>query len=235
MYVPRFRNKLDLLVALVILIGASGASIFFYTDIRSIEAAPAPVLSFIGEGKHRFAVIKDGLCVGEFSSELERAPVPVVTAGAGLRASYGKYLTQAGFSSRASFNPLGQLVESFSTLSGAGISATAHTLNSDPIQVEMRIEMAGERYRYQVEIPGPLMLQRNPDSSYRLLYGHLPGAGNLVSSLIYGLSRHFELREHEIGSNQPACPDDLAGSIDLTPAINLLDGRIKKLEKIVEG
>ena len=192
---------------------------YAYASIRQIEKPKTVVIQRVREGTERYKILSGAQCPGDFSVTMMHDAVWGIKAEGHLKTSYGKQIVDAKLDSEALFNPLGQLNSAHLTVEADNYTVTVQLTNPHPITVDVQATGNGPQFSQQFSIPGPVLINRNPDGSYHVDYAYLPIDQDPALRTVQGfLGKQLNLSMVS-ESTAPDCDAGGEARLDLLPLI----------------
>lgn len=170
---PTIRRNLDLIIASTILVSSTLIAIYAYASATESKKPLTTFLSHITEGTSDLVIMNGNKCPGEIHTRF------IVEGSYGLkstgvfRTSYGSDMEDANFTAEAFFNPLNQFTRGEVHISTAKFSIEVKATNPNPIRVEITSQ-GSLSYAGSFSIPGPILIEKSGEKSYRINYPELP-------------------------------------------------------------
>lgn len=218
------KRNLDILVAVGIFICSTAVSFFSFNQVHEVEKPTSVPFQEIIEGSSRYQVLNKDLCVGHFEFELNKETLYLLTGKGLLQVKLPQKDLKVSIGAQWTFNPLGQLINSQTTLSSPDFSLSLSSENINPITLHLKASSGGPTYKRTLSVPGPVLLSQNPSGrSYRIDYFALEQASiSRFMSVSSTLSKPLRIVPAEL-SPHPCDRENLA-SFDLRePVANLID------------
>ena len=164
-------NKLDLLLASLILALSLGVAGYSYGSVRRIEQTSFSI-STLAKGKSEYQIASHGVCVGKVSVEVFDDRALALELLSTINTTYLGRLLQANLTIQSVFNPLGQMQTTTAKLVGKDFQVSVDTNGVNPAKASIRAQVSQDKYHYDLSVPGPLLLVKKGDR-YSLDYPRL--------------------------------------------------------------
>lgn len=208
----RLFRRIDLQIAIVLLLAASAVCAFTYRRIVQEEMPDQAILSSFPGGDHRYALMGEQGCIGEMQTSMrfDEDQYQFKLNGNFRFLLWGKPMdsTIDGF---ASFNSIGQLGGAAFTVRADKLFVRFGAIDLNPITLKLRVVYDGRPAEYQLQVPGPASLKENRDRTYRLEYLHFGKVMSNYSQMIeHPALKSLRVKSIEVGENHPGCADNRA-------------------------
>ena len=176
--------KFDTFVATALFFAATIISFQAYREIQVVEHPGTSLLNSVVLGKHEYILSDSTRCVGSFTSNFLKDPGTTITSDGNfkfrLRGTTIDVKTFAG----AFFNALNQLVALNISAEMPQARLDIHITNPSPMNIEILLNAGSRNFERKFTVPGPVLLLKNSDGSYRLDYLLLESvAGSMLTSI----------------------------------------------------
>ncbi|MFN8391740.1 MAG: hypothetical protein U0136_15735 [Bdellovibrionota bacterium] len=162
--------RFDTFVAALFLLAASIVSISAYRAMNVIERPRGSLLQSLPVGDTQYALFAGSQCLGTLSLAFRREQQTTLVSNGEYTFSYqGKQLPVKTFFG-AYFNVLEQLVACNASVEGEGFRFDAKMINPSPMKIDLQLTMLGKSFARHISLPGPVMLRKNRDDTYRVEY-----------------------------------------------------------------
>ena len=175
MQLRRVLFRTDVLFALALFLVGLAVSVAAYAYVLDSLIASRAVIREIPVQEQHYTIVVGDRCVGEFSHVVERQSENIILRGKGeVLLQLGQNQKSAKFLLEATFNGLGQLGASLGSIKFEGGEIRFGTEEINPLRAVLRLHNISQPYqRFEMRVPGPVMLYRNNAESYRIEYLHL--------------------------------------------------------------
>lgn len=226
------KEKVDILVALFVLVSCASLSVVCYARLQQIERPEEIPFRDISEGESRYYAVNRGSCVGLFDVVATHETLYQINVKGKLRILLPGKEHVASIEVISSFNPLGQLFHSRARIYSPDYSLELTAENINPLNLSVSAKTGTHSYFREFSLPGPVLISRNPkDSSFRIDYFYLEA---LETSQLIGFSQslrdNLSVRVILEESAVSKCTTESLRPLDLTQPINALRSFLTKLQ-----
>ncbi|NMC64475.1 MAG: hypothetical protein GYA55_15020 [SAR324 cluster bacterium] len=222
--------RLDLLVALLVLLISSSTSAYMFKDILIKNAESIVSLEGLKTGEQKFSILSGAKCVGSFSYDLKisRETSDIEFKGE-LNISAFENHFNPKVDGSVTFNNLGQLGTSIMTIDMQDIKITAGTLGIRKMSATIKSMVKNETKHTKVQlIAGPFILSSDKKGLYKIS-GPIPNQWNPAPKNIYFLRmlQSFGLTLSPISDVQTSCDMEARESLDVTQILKRLNSFLR--------
>ncbi len=163
-----------IILAAIIFLASVSATVFAYARILEIER-PAFVFldDYLSVGRREFLFKSEGSCIGSISVDIWREKATTIKTTGVLRATLNSKNIDIKIESQSYFNPLGQMTDSTTRLTGPNFMASAITKEIHPIKVTLALNAAGKDLSLNKELPGPIQVAESTPGKLHLEYSQV--------------------------------------------------------------
>lgn len=231
---PRLKSRLDILIGTLIFVSAATLSAAGYAQLLEIEKPEKVVLRSIPEGKTTYHMLHRNSCVGILDLEASHETLFAVNAHGKLHILLPQGLRVFSIQLQSSFNPLGQMIGSMAKTTSPDYELALSTENINPLLLRVSAKSASQRYHREFSLPGPVILSRDSDRSFRIDYFYLQSLGNAQNvQLLESLRRLIDLRLVPAQDSPVPCSAQKLSSLDLTRLVQNVRVIIEGLRAVV--
>ena len=216
-----FRN-FDIIVATFVLTAGTVTTGFSYLKIREIEH-PRNVLfeGALPSGKSTTVISNEHGCVGHFTTQISKAKGVLIETNGMLRLRTGDRELSVSIGARASFNPLGQMMDGLVKLSSDQVRLLIEAKNVNPIELNLSAHVGTEKHVFSTSSRGPLILEEFEPGRYRLEHNNPMVIRPELTRLSSGvLQNEMRLSFDTYTGNPPGCRETW---LNLNPLINRVE------------
>lgn len=216
-----FRN-FDIIVATFVLTAGTVTTGFSYLKIREIEH-PRNVLfeGALPSGKSTTVISNEHGCVGYFTTEISKAKGVLIETNGLLRLRTPDRELNVSIGTRASFNPLGQMMDGLIKLSSDQVRLLIEAKNVNPIELNLSAHVGSEKHSLSTSTRGPLILDEYEPGHYRLEHNNPTVIRPELTRLGNGvLQNEMRLSFDTYTGSPPGCRETW---LNLNPLINRVE------------
>lgn len=213
--------KVDVLFATFVFILALVVSGAAYKALVEVERPEQEMLRALALGESSYAVTQGDSCIGNFKTEVKTEPDVTIISDGEMRFLFAEkpvtVLTFVG----VLFNALDQMVSFNLHLDTEDIHFRFITSNTNPVRAVVTVDFQGRQYERSFSAPGPVMLRKNQDGTFRVDYSVLTGSVSGYANAITQLpTDQIDINVTPIANGAQPCRDAGTGRLVLDPLVD---------------
>ena len=169
--IPKYlRQRLDIVIAVVVFVASTAGSFLAYASIIEKENTKQLLFPSIVEGTMRYALLHGTKCIGLFESTLQKDKSFELHTKGQVRLSMGDTMLTPDFDASAHFNPIGQLTDGNVLLRVQNTHTSMSFEGANPLSIHLADGEKTGLLAKDFSVPGPVLLTPEGKFSYRLEY-----------------------------------------------------------------
>ncbi|MBN8548015.1 MAG: hypothetical protein J0M12_01730 [Deltaproteobacteria bacterium] len=214
----------------------AGLSAYAYAAILRVEAPSHVFMRSIAEGEKKFQIRHADRCIGEISTTLARGENTFVQSRAEADATYGQVRTTAKIIAHASFNPLGQMVESGTEILAKDLRILIRSKDINPIQFQISATFGAKHYEFNLSAPGPVLLKSEHGNLYQIEYSQFhAGDGSFLRGMGSNLLSQADLAIVDSSTSDLRCTPSERSSLDVASLLLRANVKTEALQRFLPG